>query len=116
MNRTALGALCGATLLGASAAATAVTPFETDVGTAIDRGIEWLASFGALNNPSSAGDAHGLPMLALLEKRASGDINDPPRVTRGPEPRTRAAFAPPRPTSWTSPTSLRSTRTATATS
>ena len=57
--------------------AQAVTPFEQDVGTGIDRGIEWLANSGAYNNPSSAGEAAGLSLLALLEKRASGDINDP---------------------------------------
>jgi hypothetical protein len=68
------GALAGLCALGTAQAQTA---FETDVGTAIDRGIEWLNSAGAFNYPSSAGDASGLPMLALLEKRASGNINDP---------------------------------------
>ena len=61
----------------------AVTNFEADVSTAIDRGIEWLDSVGAYNNPSAAGDAAGLPMLALLEKRATGDINDPPQGYTG---------------------------------
>ena len=71
-----LGSLGGAlALVGASAHAQ--TNFEQDVGTGIDRGIEWLANQGAFNNPSSAGDASGLPLLALLEKRASGNINDP---------------------------------------
>mgnify|MGYP001123562205 CR=1 FL=1 len=59
--------------------AQAQTNFDKDVGTAIDRGIEWLANNGAFNNPSSAGDASGLAMLALLEKRASGDPTDPPQ-------------------------------------
>lgn len=57
----------------------AVTPFENDVSVAIDRGINYLATSGAYNNPSSAGDASGLTMLALLEKRASGIATDPPQ-------------------------------------
>ena len=63
--------------------AQAVTPFETDVGTAIDRGITYLANNGAFNNPSSAGDASGLPMLVLLEKRSSGNPADPPQGYTG---------------------------------
>ncbi|MFM9915909.1 MAG: hypothetical protein ACKVOX_08890, partial [Rhizobacter sp.] len=61
----------------------AVTPFENDVSVAIDRGITYLATSGAFNNPSSAGDAAGLPMLALLEKRASGVATDPPQGYTG---------------------------------
>ena len=64
----------------------AVTPFETDVSTAIDRGIEWLANQGVFNNPSTASDASGLPMLALLEKRASGNPLDPPQGYTGASP------------------------------
>ena len=67
----------------ATGPAQAVTVFENDVSTAIDRGIEWLANNGAFSNPSGAGDAHGLPMLALLEKRASGDPSDPPQGYEG---------------------------------
>lgn len=73
--------IAAATLFGPSLGA--VTSFETDVSTAIDRGIEWLANNGAFNNPSSAGDASGLPMLALLEKRASGNPLDPPQGYNG---------------------------------
>jgi hypothetical protein len=74
--------MCGALSL-AAASAQAITVFEQDVATAIDRGVEWLANNGAFNNPSSAGDAHGLPMLALLEKRASGNPGDPPQGYNG---------------------------------
>ncbi len=90
----AAGGLC----LASVAAHGQATPFENDVGVAIDRGIEYLATAGAFNNPSSAGDAAGLPMLALLEKRASGDINDPPQgydganVTDKARLRTAAAY------------------------
>jgi hypothetical protein len=75
-----LGGMVVASALGLCAvSAQAQTNFEKDVGTAIDRGIEWLANQGAFNNPSTAGQASGLPMLALLEKRASGDPTDPPQ-------------------------------------
>lgn len=78
-----ISALCAAALLSISASAQAITQFEIDVSTAIDRGIEWLANNGAFNNPSSAGDAHGLTMLALLEKRATGNPADPPQGYAG---------------------------------
>ena len=67
----------------AAGSAQALTTFQNDVSVAIDRGIEYLASAGAFNNPSSAGEASGLPMLALLEKRASGDPADPPQGYAG---------------------------------
>lgn len=75
----ATGGLC----LAASTAQAQATNFEQDVSTAIDRGISYLATQGAFNNPSSAGDGSGLPMLALLEKRASGIASDPPQGYAG---------------------------------
>ena len=75
--------LVASAVLFASAKLSAITPFETDVTTAIDRGIEWLANQGAFNNPSNAGDAAGLAMEALLEKRASGIPADPPQGYNG---------------------------------
>lgn len=69
----------GGLLVTAALTAQAATPFQVDVATAIDRGVEWLANSGAFTNPSSAGDASGLAMLALLEKRASGNPVDPPQ-------------------------------------
>jgi Thrombospondin type 3 repeat len=79
ITRRVLTHLAGGMLasLCAVGVAQAQANFESDVGTAIDRGIEYLANIGAYNNPSSAGDASGLALLALLEKRASGNINDP---------------------------------------
>ncbi|MBK9363705.1 MAG: thrombospondin type 3 repeat-containing protein [Rubrivivax sp.] len=82
-KRSAGAAAALAALSMATGPAQAVTVFENDVSTAIDRGIEWLANNGAFSNPSGAGDAHGLPMLALLEKRASGDPSDPPQGYEG---------------------------------
>lgn len=59
----------GALTLAAAGNAMAVTQFETDVSTSIDKGLAYLTTSGAYNNPSSAGDAQGLTLLALLEKR-----------------------------------------------
>jgi hypothetical protein len=71
------------TLSLAAGVAQAATPFQVDVTTAIDRGIEYLATAGAFNVSSTAGDASGLPMQALLEKRASGNAADPPQGYSG---------------------------------
>ncbi len=92
----ATGGLC----LAASTAQAQATNFEQDVSTAIDRGIEFLATSNVYNNPSSAGvnGASGLAMLALLEKRASGIATDPPQGYVGANAtdqgrlRTAAAF------------------------
>jgi len=71
-----LGGLCGAAMcLSGTQALAAVTNFSTDVATSIDNGLAWLDSAGAFNNPSSAGDAAGLTLLALEEKRQSADPN-----------------------------------------
>ena len=100
MKRSLFGAaVCGALSVSAGMAQ-AATPFETDVSTAINRGIEFLAGQGVYNNPSSVGDfgANGLAMEALLEKRASGNPADPPQGYTGATAvdqgrlRTAAAF------------------------
>lgn len=84
MNRTIIGAAAFASLALVSGLAQALTPFQTDVATAIDRGLSWLASNGAYSDPPTGSstypteDSVALPMLALLEKRASGNPSDPP--------------------------------------
>ena len=83
LKRSWLGAAVCASLSLTAVSAHAATPFEQDVSTAIDRGITYLATIGAYNNPSSVGDSSGLPMLALLEKRASGIATDPPQGYTG---------------------------------
>ena len=83
IKKLGIGVVIGGSLAISAGTAQAVTPFQQDVTTAIDRGIEWLANSGAFNNPSSAGDASGLPMQALLEKRASGNPADPPQGYAG---------------------------------
>jgi hypothetical protein len=68
--------------LGLAFAGTAnaqVTTFSTDVATAIDNGLAWLDGQGAFNNPSAAGDATCLTLLALLDKRLSADVNADPQ-------------------------------------
>ena len=71
-------AAAAAVLLGSPAQA--ITKFETDVATAIDRGLTYFANIGAFNNPSTIGDGSGLAMLALLEKRVN---NDPTELAQG---------------------------------
>lgn len=83
MRKSLLGAASLAALCLTAGPAQALTPFQQDVTTSIDRGIEWLANNGAFTDPSSAGDAAGLPMQALLEKRASGNPGDPPQGYNG---------------------------------
>jgi Thrombospondin type 3 repeat len=81
--RTLLAGLSGAGLALAAGSAVAVTPFEQDVATSIDRGLAYLDSVNTYQNPSLGGSysggASGLAALALMEKRASGDPNDPPQ-------------------------------------
>lgn len=79
MKKLQLKPLMVGTALCLAGAVAQATPFETDVATSIDRGIAKLATDGAYNNPSSAGDAAGLTALALMEKRASGIPSDPPQ-------------------------------------
>ena len=71
--------------------ARAQTNFEADVATSIDMGLDWLAGQGAFTYASlqanaggvSNSEAAGLPLLALLEKRASGIPSDPPQGYTG---------------------------------
>jgi hypothetical protein len=90
INKQSIGAVLSGALLCVATGSLAVTPFEADVSTSIDRGIEWLAQSGAYGpypgacepfttNPS----ARGLALLAILEKRASGDPSDPPQGYSG---------------------------------
>jgi len=59
----------------AAVAQAQITNFSTDVATSIDNGLVWLDANGAFSNPSFAGDAAGLCLLALEEKRQSADPN-----------------------------------------
>ena len=69
--------ILGLTICVLGVSVQAQTPFEIDVGQSIDDGLAWQKTFGAYTG--SAGDATGLSMLALLEKRASGIPTDPPQ-------------------------------------
>ena len=90
MRKTMLGACAGLSLslfAGAAMAVDPPTPFDTDVNTAINRGLDYLSVTGAYSAyPGCGGSgyatnnlARGLPLLALLEKRASGNLNDAPQ-------------------------------------
>ncbi|MBZ0107262.1 MAG: thrombospondin type 3 repeat-containing protein [Candidatus Scalindua rubra] len=54
-----------------------ITNFSTDVDTAINRGLTFQDSSGSYTG--SAGDATGLALLSLLEKRVSADQNAAPQ-------------------------------------
>ena len=75
-KKTISGALACAALSLAAGSALAGTPFQNDVTTSINMGIEWLATNNAFTG--GAGDVTGLATQALLEKRASGNPADPP--------------------------------------
>lgn len=90
MKRNLLKVACGSALMAMAAGAQAVTPFQTDVATSIDRGLTWLANNAAYGpSPASCGGdsensrARGLAVLALLEKRPSGNPADPPQGYTG---------------------------------
>lgn len=68
MKRTISGAfICAGLAVAAGSAYAVVTPFQADVSTAIDRGLAWMTANGGFTG--GAGDATGLTMEALLEKR-----------------------------------------------
>lgn len=84
-KRMLWGAAASMSLLFSAGVAQAGTPFQNDVATAINNGLNHLKSAGVYSNPSSVGinSAQGLAMLALLEKRASGNPSDPPQGYSG---------------------------------
>src|SRR5687767_10298963 len=72
VRRVAIALL--ATCLSVSTVSAQVTNFSTDVKTAIDNGLAYMASQGWATGGGGA-DAAGLVALAFLEKRASADQN-----------------------------------------
>ena len=80
-KKTLFAAAAAAALAGAAGSALAITPFQTDVGTAINNGLAWQAANGAYNAGST--DAAGIALEALLEKRSSGNPADPPQGYSG---------------------------------
>ena len=60
---------------GAVDEAGCINTFPEDVNAAIDDGLDWLRNNNKFG--SSCGRAAGLPLLALLEKRASADFEAP---------------------------------------
>jgi len=77
-KRKLLYALLGVTFCIAGVSVQAVaTPFEDDVTQSINDGLAWQKAANAYTG--GAGEATGLSVLALLEKRASGNPADPPQ-------------------------------------
>ncbi len=95
MSRKTILALCaGAAASLFMGAAMAQSNFDTDVNTAINRGLAYLDGAGAYigygtgsaptcQSPSDMTRVRGLALLALLEKRKSGNLNDPPQGYAG---------------------------------
>lgn len=79
LKRSFPAALVGVTMAAVAGSALAITPFQQDVATAIDRGLAYQSSTNAYVN----NDAAGIAMEALLEKRASGNPADPPQGYSG---------------------------------
>jgi hypothetical protein len=93
-RKTMLGACAGAVVCLAAGTAGAAANFAGDVNTAINRGLDYLATSGAFTgvtgSPACPTDGaglggldRGLPLLALLEKRATGNLSDPPQGYAG---------------------------------
>ena len=104
LRRTLVSACAGAVLCLTAGAAGAASNFAGDVNTAINKGLDFLDAQGAFagynttthncNLPSAGGGygqyMRGMPLLALLEKRKSGDLNDPPQGYSGASPEDQA--------------------------
>jgi hypothetical protein len=95
-SRSARGAVAVALLL-LTQPVQAQSRLERDVGTAIDRGLTYLANIGAYDNPSALRDGSGLALLALLEKRIDNvpylPIQGYARATAAEQARLRSAAA-----------------------
>lgn len=64
-------ALAATVLIAAAGTAGAAANFDNDVAASIDLGLAWFDSAGCYGPSFSCGDATGLALLALLEKRPS---------------------------------------------
>jgi hypothetical protein len=96
LRRTLVSACAGAVLCLAAGTSGAAANFNGDVNTAINKGLELLDAQGAFVGYDPATDQckpdsggyysdymRGMPLLALLEKRATGNLNDPPQGYAG---------------------------------
>ena len=109
LRRTLISACAGAVLCLAAGTAGA-SNFTSDVNTAINRGLEFLNTDGAFSGyntttqrcisegaSGSGSYMRGMALLALLEKRFTGDLNTSPQGYWAPAPRTRPGCARPWP-------------------
>ena len=86
LRRTLVSACAGAVFCLAAGTAGAAANFNGDVNTAINKGLDYLNSSGAYTGYPACpgmGEVRGLALLALLEKRATGNLNDPPQGYSG---------------------------------
>jgi hypothetical protein len=79
MKRSLVHGALGAALAVGAGSALAATNFQNDVAQAINSGLTFLTNRGVYSNSPPNGDATGIAIEALLEKRASGNPTDPPQ-------------------------------------
>jgi hypothetical protein len=82
LRKTIVTGCAGIALTLAAGSAWSAANFENDVNTAINKGIEYLDDLGAFSGyPTCSGNdgARGMALLVVLEKRASGNLADPPQ-------------------------------------
>jgi hypothetical protein len=79
LGKRLLTSIAAGMLMAAAGTAGAAANFDADVATSIDKGLAWLDSQncygGAGGTTFSCGDATGLALLALLEKRPAADAD-----------------------------------------
>ena len=104
LRRTLVSACAGAVFCLAAGTAGAAANFNGDVNTAINKGLALLDAQGAFAGYDNATDRckpsvgtsgydnrmRGMPLLALLEKRATGNLSDPPQGYAGASPDDQA--------------------------
>ena len=73
LGKRLLTSVAAGMLMAAAGTAGAAANFDTDVGLSIDKGLAWFDAAGCYSGSFSCGDATGLALLALLEKRPSAN-------------------------------------------
>ena len=95
LGKRLLTSVAAGILIAASGTAGAAANFDADVAASIDKGLAWFdAGWLLRRSPFSCGDATGLALLALLEKRPSADADSAGLRGRQRPPTKRACAAP----------------------
>ena len=73
LGKRLLTSVAAGMLMAAAGTAGAAANFDNDVAASIDLGLAWFDAAGCYQAPFTCGEATGLALLALLEKRPSAD-------------------------------------------